>query len=204
MAQLIKFTTEPHKYFAQRKEQFWPLNLIISEETYAIKKNFPEKNLVFKNDVSKIIGEYLDKSSKDNAKAKTRGSIIKRQHTVADILTLALIWRRNVEHEIKAMITLSKSIAEIILNTETYANNNLELHNYLQNRLRNFFYINIYLPLHVQENLPVFESLEYFRHEKEAQLKIFIDQEEHLIDLTGLNIRRVISRAIKNMAAQTC
>ena len=118
MAQLIKFTTEPHKYFAERKEQFWPPNLIISEESFVTKTNFPESNRAFKKEISKIISEYLEKSSKDIAKANSRGSIISRQRTMADILTLALIWQQNVEQEVKAMISLSQSIAEIILNTK--------------------------------------------------------------------------------------
>ena len=55
MAQLIKFTTEPHKYFVERKEQFWPLNLIISGENYELKKNFHARNAAFQKVVSKIL-----------------------------------------------------------------------------------------------------------------------------------------------------
>lgn len=198
MAQLIKFNTEPHKYFAEQKEKFLPLNLILSEKSFELKKNFPTRNKLFKREIAKIIGEYLEKNSKDTLKAHERGSIIKLQGTVADIITLALIWQRNVEHEVKAMIKLSKSIAEIILNTEITPNINLEIQEYLKNNLKEFFYIKLYLQ--EQDNLPILESLEYFTYEKDPQLKIFINNEEHTIDLKGLNIRRVIYRVIKNFA----
>src|SRR5205823_2714466 len=129
------------------------------------------------------------------------------QRTVADILMLAVMWQRNVEQEVKAMMTLSLNIAEVILNTKINPKDIDVLHDFLSSKLRNFFHININLPDYLLTTLPKFELLEYFytpnlAHDQEAQLKIFINKEEHIIDLNGLNIQRVFSRAIKNIRAQ--
>jgi hypothetical protein len=204
MARLVKFTTEPHKYFAKRKGQFWPLNLIISSENFKVKKEFHENNLNLQKVISQIISEYIKKIPQDRAKAHTRGSIIKRQHEIADILTLASTWQLNVEHEVEAMLTLAQSIAETIVCTPLQVTNIEDIKAFLSNQLKNFFFVTIAVSENMFTALSDPQYFKYFliiksKEEQNSTIKININKEEHVINIHELNMQKVLSQSIKDI-----
>ena len=201
MAKLVKFKTEPHKFFAARHQQFWPPNQIISREIFEHKKNSYNNNNKYHENICELIKNYINKISIEKSQAHTRGFVFRRQRTIAEIITLVALWQNNISRESQAIIELSKTIAELIINTNTDQDLINNLKNSISQKLNKFFYINIYAQDHIYNNLPKINNINYLNPINKQEIIIFANNKELVISLESLDVRKIIMRAVKNIAA---
>jgi hypothetical protein len=201
MAQLVKLAAPPQKYFLARKEQLWPLNQIITQKTAQNKLYFLRKNNALTKQIARIINLHLETRAHELIIAHERGSKTTRERAAAEIIALALLWHNNIKEESNAMLKLTHTLSEIMLNTQLdnldFLKNNL--HENITRYLCDYFYITLYLKdTHIKNN-----NLEPVRVliDTHNKLEIFIAQDRYSVDLSGLDIRRIMARVKKNMSS---
>lgn len=194
MAKLVKFNTEPQKYYAERQQFIWPLNQIITREDAELKNNFFEHNQVFLKKITDIINNYLQKTTSERSKAHQRGSIIKRQRHTAELLSLAVLWQQNIALESVAILKLARVMAQEILNTNINSNAYEDIDIYIKKYLNKFFNIKLYLPAEVLVNLEKIRFIKYLNSNDRIKLKIFLNNKHYEFICDGLDMRRVVSR----------
>lgn len=202
MAQLVKLKTRPQKYYYRHQELLWPVNQIISRHDYEVKLDIKNNFFEFENQISHTLESYLNKWAQEIAKAHERGSLHRRQKILSQIITFALQWQNNITKEAKALLDIANKISNAILNT-TVANYNSQIFlNNLEKKLRDFFYINIFIPDSIHKKLRPISDAKYIHIDNQkTYMKISLHGTSEEINLSGFNMRRMLSMAQKNIRA---
>jgi hypothetical protein len=192
MAQLVTFKTKPHKYYKKEEEKLLPVNYIISDNNNHFFEGYLEK-------INLLISTYVNNAPLELARATHRGAILKCEINIAEIITLAVIWQRNIRRETQACYILAKNIADHITTANLAFFYKQEIQKIIFNNLRQFFYIKIYIQEHLISKILKLEDIKYIIHASNYELKIFLNKKSHTVDLHNLDMSRIVARVIKNL-----